>query len=133
MGALDKNLEALYQATLKVLSREDTRAQTDVLFNRAKETRQSDRALLEYLFFQTPASQTMAPNLQKEASVTKNVEAFFEKVGKSEAQKRYPELLKAAGTASGPAPRPSTTQVRKATPTSVGGATSTRSVLSGGS
>jgi hypothetical protein len=72
--------------------------------------------------------------LSKRASVTANLEKFFEKTaGKTEAQLRYPELLKAAGgTASGPAPMPNMGQPKKATPTSTSGTTPVRSALSGG-
>lgn len=71
----------------------------------------------------------------KHASVTKNLEKFFEKTaGKTEAQLRYPELLKAAAssTMSGPSPAPSVGQPKKATATSTSGTTPVRSALSGG-
>jgi len=51
------------------LTREDTRAEADLLFGgAAKDMRKADRGMLEKLFVQTPASVTMAPNLQKQAS-----------------------------------------------------------------
>ena len=51
-----------------ILTREATKAEADVLFGgEAKAVRQRDRALLEKLFVQTPAAQSMAHSLQKEA------------------------------------------------------------------
>ena len=64
----------------------------------AKEMRKADRAKVEKLFITTPAAQTLAPNLQKE-SAAKNVEAFFDKLAEAsitDAQRRFPELLKVA-------------------------------------
>lgn len=53
------------------LTRDDTRAEADLLFGGpAKDMRKADRGLLEKLFVQTPASVTMAPNLQKSASAS---------------------------------------------------------------
>lgn len=52
-----------------VLTRDETRAEADLLFGApAADMRKADRGLLEKLFVQTPASVTMAPNLQKSAS-----------------------------------------------------------------
>ena len=48
-----------------ILTREATKAEADVLFGgEAKAVRQRDRALLEKLFVQTPAAQSMAHSLQ---------------------------------------------------------------------
>ena len=63
--------EELEQLQRTVLTRDDTRAEADLLFGApAKDMRKADRGLLEKLFLQTPASTTMAPNLQKEAKVS---------------------------------------------------------------
>lgn len=90
--------EELAQLQHIVLTRNDTRAEADLLFGGpAKDMRQTDRKLLEKLFIQTPASVTMAPNLQKTASITPRVDALFEKLSApTDAQRRYPELLKVA-------------------------------------
>ena len=62
--------EELERMQRTVLTRDETRAEADVLFGgAAKDMRKADRRLLEKLFVQTPGSLTMAPNLQKEASV----------------------------------------------------------------
>lgn len=89
-----------------ILTREETRAEADALFgDRAKEVRKADTAKMRQLFVQAPAAQTMAPNLQggteKTASVAPSVDAFFSEIekvasGQTEAQRRYPELLKVA-------------------------------------
>lgn len=128
------HLEPLYQATRQILTREETRAETDTLFENAKSSRKGHRATVEKLFVQTPGAETMTPALQKE-SAAKNTLAYFEKVAGqanlTEAQRRYPELLKVS-SASGPAPRPSTVTVPKATSKDIKGSTPTKSVLSGG-
>ena len=60
--------EELARVSRMALTRADTRAEADVLFgDTAKKMRAEDRKKLEKLFIQTPAAQTMAPNLQKEA------------------------------------------------------------------
>ena len=138
--AVASDEEAVAQTEQKILTREVTRLQTDVLFDNAKSSRKADRAKVEKLFIQTPGAETMAPTLQKEA-VAKNVAEFFEKQasGLTEAQRRFPELLKVSN-ATGPVPRPSLTQPKKmSTPSPSGGASVTsgpspvRSGLSGGS
>jgi len=64
--------EELAQLVQTRLTRDDTRAEADLLFGGpAKDMRKADRGLLEKLFVQTPASVTNAPNLQKEASMSK--------------------------------------------------------------
>jgi hypothetical protein len=61
--------EELERVQRTVLTRDETRAEADLLFGEyAKDMRKEDRALLEKLFAQTPAAVTMAPNLQKNAS-----------------------------------------------------------------
>lgn len=63
--------EELERLQRTVLTRDDTRAEADLLFGApAKDMRKADRGLLEKLFVQTPAATTMAPNLQKEAKVS---------------------------------------------------------------
>lgn len=62
--------EELEQMQRTVLTRNETRAEADLLFGEyAKDMRKTDKGLLEKLFIQAPASVTMAPNLQKEASM----------------------------------------------------------------
>lgn len=60
--------EELERVQRVVMTRDDTRAEADLLFDGAKDMRKTDRGMLEKLFVQTPASVTMAPNLQKSAS-----------------------------------------------------------------
>lgn len=90
------------------LTREDTRADANALFSVAHQTRARDRQLLEKLFVQTPGALTMGHNLLKEASaeqletfekisVAYNVYHFFEAGAHLDsAQRRFPELVKAA-------------------------------------
>lgn len=60
--------EELERMQRTVLTRNETRAEADLLFgDYAKDMRKTDKGLLERLFIQTPAAVTMAPNLQKEA------------------------------------------------------------------
>lgn len=62
--------EELEQMQRTVLTRNETRAEADLLFGEyAKDMRKTDKGLLEKLFLQTPGATTMAPNLQKEASM----------------------------------------------------------------
>jgi hypothetical protein len=86
---------ALHRAKQVILSRAQTRAEADMLFDSAPESRSREQGLMGKLFVQTPGAETMAPALVKNAS--KNVDAFFEKVASrgelTTAQLRYPELL----------------------------------------
>lgn len=121
-------------------TREDTRAEADVLFGgTAKAMRQSETAKMRKLFVQAPVAQTMAPNLQgatektASASPAPHVDAFLEKLANSqttEAQRRYPELLKVAAPRAGTFKVPDTTLKR---PTPGFGENPTQSALSGGS
>jgi len=62
--------EELEQMQRTVLTRNETRAEADLLFgDYAKDMRKTDKGLLEKLFVQAPAAITTAPNLQKEASM----------------------------------------------------------------
>lgn len=64
--------EELERMQRTVLTREETRAEADVLFGGdAKAMRKADRGMMEKLFVQTPASVTMAPNLQKVSHIIK--------------------------------------------------------------
>lgn len=80
-----------------VLNRADTRAQTNTLFESAKASRELDRQQMYSLFLQAAGAETMAPGLQKEASPTSHIDAFFQKLASddnlTEAQRRFPELL----------------------------------------
>lgn len=96
------------------LTREDTRRDTNALFQNAPQNRKRDQDLMNKLFIQTPAAQTMSDNLLKMSSVTEEQFAVFEKIKVaynvhhffesgahlSEAQRRFPELLKVAGRSS---------------------------------
>ena len=63
--------EELERLQRTVLTREDTRAEADLLFGApAKDMRNADRGMLHKLFVQAPAAVTMAPNLQKNASAS---------------------------------------------------------------
>jgi hypothetical protein len=110
--------EELAQFKWTVRNRSDTQMEADALFGKNPEVRKKDRAILEKLFIQTPASTTNAPNLQKTAGVkctcpktncpackkqkTSAIDAYtaqHEKAKLSSAQVRYPELLKVAAPA----------------------------------
>lgn len=135
--------EELEQFKWTVRRRSDTQLEADALFNRNPEVRKKDRAELEKLFVQTPAAVTNAPNLQKTAGVkcicpkpncpackkqkTSAIDAFmaqYEKSKLSEAQVRFPELLKVAA----PAP----ILPKKINPDAKTGATPAAASLSGG-
>ena len=111
-----------------IRTREETRAEADVLFGQtAVDMRKQEREKMEKLFAQMPAAITMQPSLQK-TSAAKHVEEYFQKLAHpnmTEAQKRYPELLKVAspastGGAGSPAP-----SLNKKTPTFQGAASKT--------
>ncbi len=131
-----------------VMTREETRAQTDDLFENAKKSREDGRKTVNKLFLQAPASITMAPILQKEkvaAALANDMEklaqietiemaprvlAFFEKKAYlTEAQRRFPELLKVAGTTEPTVPA---LKKKPASATPISGPTPTQSGLSGG-
>lgn len=104
VSGMSTGSEELDRVKSIVLTREDTRAAADVLFgDQAVAARKKERELVAKLFLQAPAAQTMTPMLQKEASIQElapNTVAFFEKnakaMGLTDAQIRYPELLKVA-------------------------------------
>lgn len=94
--------EEVARAKTIILNRASTRGQTDELFESAKENRLLNRKTIYQLFIQAAAAETMAPDLQKEASVqassvTLHVDSFFSKTASDEnldeAQRRFPELL----------------------------------------
>ena len=79
MATGNPGTEDLARVRRMVRTREDTRAEADVLFgDTAKKMRAEDRAKLEKLFVQTPASQTMAPNLQKAAAAYLKMKQAYE-------------------------------------------------------
>jgi hypothetical protein len=105
--------EELARFRRTVRTRNETRAEADELFGEtAKKQRKTENEMMAKLFEQFPASITMQPSLQKvstvedlqkieQPSLTKNVDEFFEKRAYlTDAQKRYPELLKVASPAS---------------------------------
>jgi hypothetical protein len=111
-GIYDTLEEARERFHVMVSTREDKRAETDALFENAKASRARDRAVVNKHFVQAPAAVTMATNLQaempKEASVAPHFDAWLEKNAgafMSDAQKRYPELLKVSGLEQGKLPQ----------------------------
>jgi hypothetical protein len=89
--------EELQRTRRIVMTRADTRAAADEMFDGAKETRAVERSKMKKLFVQAPVATTMAPVLQKEASITPSLDAFFDKYASDEtlddAQRNFPELL----------------------------------------
>ena len=127
--------EELAQTELKVLTRARTRAEADLLFeHKATEIAAANRRRLKELFVQAPGAETEAPTIVKISSPTAHVDAFFDKLAEARltpAQRRYPELLKAAsapGVGTRPAPR-----LSKRTAAGTRAALPVQSPLSGGS
>lgn len=119
--------EELKRTTSMVRTRQETRDQIMELFEMAKSSNVTERQLMEKLFTVMPTVVTMNPALQK----TAHVDAFFEELAEAsmtDAQRRYPELLKVAANATGSVGR--ITAVGKSGPTS---RIPVRSGLSGGS
>ncbi len=117
------NDEDLVRAKRMILSRDQAKNEVDALFNRSKPARKADVKKMEKLLVQAPAAQVQTPNLQKEA-VARNVTNYFEKKAYlTEAQKRFPELLKAGSTETQPQRIPSK---------KVSGQTPVRAEVSGG-
>jgi hypothetical protein len=89
--------EELTRLRMMLNSRAETRASADVLFGDGpRRARKEAREMINKLFVMAPANITQNPNLQKESSA-RNVKAFFEKISSmfiTDAQRRYPELLK---------------------------------------
>lgn len=106
--------EELARVKRVIRTRNETRAEADEMFGEtAKKQRQVETEMMKKLFAQFPASQTMQPSLQKVSSaesekpvdqtpsLTPNVDSYFEKRAYlSDAQRRYPELLKVASPGS---------------------------------
>lgn len=96
--------EEVAQMKAKVLTRAATRAEADLLFHhKATGIAAANQKRLKELFVQADGAETMAPSLAKTAAV----DQFFDKVASAnltEAQVRYPELLKVAGPLTNPAP-----------------------------
>jgi hypothetical protein len=89
--------EEVTQMVHTVLTREDTRRETDALFVNAPASRRMNRGEVEKLFVQGKGAQTMSPDLQKTASC--RTEAFFDgQEYLTEAQRLFPELLQVAGS-----------------------------------
>lgn len=126
VGNLGEEELARFKAT--VLTRAVTRAQAETLFSNANTAKAQAQRKMDGLFVQAKGAETMAPTLAKTASVTHNVDTFFEKLAEAnltQAQKRYPELLKASA-APGVGTRPSPALKRPVT------ATPAQSSLAGG-
>lgn len=84
--------------TRQVLTRAETRAEAEALFGATGEASRKARGQMEKLFIQTPGAETMAPLLSKTASVEKFFDQLEKTAGMTEAQRRFPELLKVAGS-----------------------------------
>ena len=151
-GVANVGEEEKAQLEMEVKTRARTRAEANVLFSETNQARAQAQRSLKGLFHQTPGAETssMSPQLSPDfkpakldefsknrpppsklvtASVTANVDAFFEKLSearKTEAQRRYPELLKASAAPGGRGtfPTPATSKKARGTPT--------QSSLSGG-
>lgn len=120
--------EALTRAKRMILSREEAKEFINALFHNAKSIRRVERAKMELLLEQAPAAEVQSPYLAKE-SAAKNVTEFFEKKAYlTDAQKRFPELLKVAGDGS------ASEELKKVSkkPGQATGATPKPSVLNGG-
>jgi hypothetical protein len=143
----------------QILTREDTKTQQDILFENAAKSRNQGREKVNKLFIQAPAAQTRGAKLAEgsriepsglnlgkmasaeflekrasaaDANIAKNTVEFFEKCAyMTEAQKRYPELLKVAGSAD-PKVTPSLKARTSGGAPSGPGAVAVRSPLSGG-
>lgn len=134
-AAASPTTEPLDRMQRMVMTREDTRRQADALFESGPDVRKKDRALMEKLFVQTPAAMTMAFNLQKKASITSHVDAVLEKLAQpqlTEAQQRYPELLKVASNFSAK-PNLAKAPIKKMDKGGTTGEVPVRSDVSGGS
>lgn len=117
------NDEVLTRVKRMLLSRAESKNTVDALFEQASPARVKEVAKMDKLFRQSPANQTQAPNLQRE-EVAKNVSEYFEKKAYlSEAQRRYPELLKVGNTES---------QGQLAPGKKPAGKVPTRAIISGG-
>lgn len=104
--------EDLVRVKAMLESRERTKEEVNTFFENAKSARKTALGTMEKLLVQTPAAQSQQPNLQKEAAamleahekavpvvIGARINEFFEKRAYlTEAQKRFPELLKVGGT-----------------------------------
>jgi hypothetical protein len=126
-GVANLGAEELHQTDAKVLTRARTRAQAEALFTQANAAKAKEQRLFGNLFHQTQGAETEAPMLSKTAAID---EFFAELSAPSDAQRRYPELLKvSAAPGVGTRVAPSLTK-RKTTDTT--GPSPTQSSLSGG-
>ena len=112
------------QLEMQVKTRARSRAEAELLFRASEGSRTKDRNLLRKLFVQTPGAESpdrLAANpipappeddllssayktQAKHSSVTVCTDAFFEKLSEArltEAQRRYPELMKVSGAPGG--------------------------------
>lgn len=106
------NDEDLVRVKAMLVSRTRTVDELNTFFANARGARAQAVKKMEKLLVQAPAAQTQQPTLQKEAAamleahktstvgvIGKNVSEFFEKRAYlTDAQKRYPELLKVGAT-----------------------------------
>lgn len=131
------NEEDAVRVKAMLVSRTMSVDELNVLFQNAKKARAKDVKKMEKLLIQAPAAQTQQPTLQKEAAamlaahessanqvIGGRVLEFFEKRAYlTDAQKRFPELLKVGATSTAPQKPP-----QKTLPTQ----TPARSLLAGG-
>lgn len=89
--------EELARLTHHVMTRTETRDQVDQVFAEGKAARAADRATIKNLFLQAPGASTNGINLAPEKTAGARTTEFFESGGHlTEAQRRFPELLKVA-------------------------------------
>jgi hypothetical protein len=152
-GVANLGAEEVARLELEVKNRARTRAEAELLFDESNRSRESDLRHLATLFQQTPVAEKpsrIAPTIPKppppdvngpvcggmakSASVTANVDAFFDKLAAAnltDAQVRYPELLK-AGSAPGGRGTYVLPTLSKRTVTPARGTPPAQSSLSGG-
>ena len=128
-GVANLGAEELAQTDMKVLTRARTRAEAELLFSQSNAASAKAQRQVDGLFVQSQGAETMSPMLSKTAAI----DEFFEKLAEqqpTQAQRRYPELLKAA-SAPGVGTRPTPTTAKR-TVTPLRGAAPAQSTLSGG-
>lgn len=99
-GVANLGAEEVAQAKAKVTTRAENQAFAETLFSEFNAEKARTQRKYEGLFVQTPGAETMAPLLAKTAAI----DAFFTELEESqlsEAQRRYPELRKAAAAPGG--------------------------------
>jgi hypothetical protein len=150
-GVANLGVEEKERLELEVKTRARTRAEAELLFDEAHRARDGEVARLRQLFTQAPVAETpsrLAPRIPpppptdlgslygmgKSSSVTANVDGFFDKIAAAsltDAQVRYPELLKVSAAPGGRGTFVLPTLSKRST-TPTRGASPVQSPLSGG-